>query len=839
VVGRDQLSAASGSVIGLLALTLIAATGAAFAAATAWSDQGAAHRSAARLAADRLETSLTAATNSVAGVGALALDGSVDADEFEVFGTEVAASSGLAALAFFERVEDADRAVWEASTGLSMKDTDGRGGFVPAQARDVHVVIRYAAPVNATTRSVLGFDLMSDPIRARGIDAADSADGAQFVGPIATVADARPGLFMTAAVRDVVGELVGFVATGIALDDAAQRLSALTGVRDVGVVMDGAPLLNERQGSASESFMLAGRTFTVSASSGTTASWWLPGVLTAATVVLLVGAVRAARRERSERARERRATQRSQLLARLAEELATATSTDGTAQLAADHGGRVVGASYTNVATRDPSDPAKLRVVHDTAMAVDLADRFAVQNINDDLPLPRAARTGTIVWIANREEYAAAFHDAIDDVVAAGIHAVCCVPLSLGADPNAGVIGFAFDHPLEPADRAEIESAATIVSQLTGRALDRASVRELVQHRVDLLSDFARELTTVQSSNGVASVVADMIPPLLDLDSARLVDHLEGSTEPEVRSYRLAPQTEDHLIVRLRRGRVWAPIDETLANTVADLVGGALSRTRLHDQERAVLRRIQHSLLTAPPDIEGFEVAVGYRSALTAIDMGGDWYSIIDTDDAVYAVIGDVAGHGPGAVALMAEVKTVTRHLLATGTPLNDAVAHADRTLQRRHAYASMIVIRIDKHTNCLDYLNAGHPPALCFTATGIVSLADVHRPWLGVAPTQQPTTTQIPFEPDDLLLLFTDGLVEQRDEPLDDSIRKHLHTLDTTPPTQHIVDRLLYEREQRDNASATDDDIAVIAIRRSPSQERAPALGRPDAMLRADNPWH
>jgi serine phosphatase RsbU (regulator of sigma subunit) len=204
----------------------------------------------------------------------------------------------------------------------------------------------------------------------------------------------------------------------------------------------------------------------------------------------------------------------------------------------------------------------------------------------------------------------------------------------------------------------------------------------------------------------------------------------------------------------------------------------------------------------------------------------------------VYAVIGDVAGHGPGAVALMAEVKTVTRHLLATGTPLNDAVAHADRTLQRRRAYASIIVIRIDKHTNCLDYLNAGHPPALCFTATGIVSLADVHRPWLGVAPTQQPTTTQIPFEPDDLLLLFTDGLVEQRDEPLDDSIRMHLHTLDTSPPTQHIVDRLLYEREQRDNASATDDDIAVIAIRRSPSQESAPALGRPDAMLRADNPW-
>ena len=802
--------------LGLVVLSVIAATATAFTTATVLSNERVADRASARTAADRFETSLTAATSSVAGVNALAVDGRVDADEFEAFATEVAASSGISALAFFELVDDADRALWEASTGIAMKDTDGRGGFVPAKTRDGHVVIRYAAPVNDTTRSVLGFDLMSDPVRSQGIDAAGSADGAQLVGPIATVTGARPGLFMTSAVRDKSGSVVGFIASGIALDDAAERLSALTGVRDVGVVMDGAPLLNEQSGSASETFTVAGRTFTVFASGGRTSSWMFPVVLAAMTVVVLVGAVRAARRQRSERARERRSAERSQLLTGLAEELVTATTTDRTAQLAADHAGAIVGARYTNVATRDPSDPSKLQVVHDNGMKAGLADRFAVQNINDDLPLTRAARSGSIVWIANREEYAATYPAVIDDVIAAGIHATCCVPLSLGADTGAGVIGFAFDHPLEPADRAEIESAATIVSQMAGRALDRARVRELVQQRVDLLSEFARELTTVQSSSGVAAVVADMIPPLLDLHSAILVDHAEGSTDPHVRCYRLAREAEDHLILRPHEGRVWASIDETLANTVADLVGGALSRTRLNDQERAVLHRIQHSLLSPPPDIDGFEMAVGYRSALTAIDMGGDWYSIIDTPDAVYAVIGDVAGHGPAAVALMAEVKTVMRHLLATGTPVGEAVADADRTLQRRHAYASMLVTRIDKRTNRLDYLNAGHPPALCFTASGIVALADVHRPWLGVAPKQQPTTTRISFNPGQLLLLFTDGLVEQRNEPLDESIRNQLTALDTTPPLREIVDHLLSEREHRRNPATTDDDIAVITIRRT-----------------------
>jgi hypothetical protein len=269
---------------------------------------------------------------------------------------------------------------------------------------------------------------------------------------------------------------------------------------------------------------------------------------------------------------------------------------------------------------------------------------------------------------------------------------------------------------------------------------------------------------------------------------------------------------------------MWTSIDETLAHTVADLVGGALSRTRLHDEERAVLRRIQHSLLSPPPDVPGFEMSVGYRSALTAIDMGGDWYSIIDAPDAIYAVIGDIAGHGPGAVALMAEVKTVIRHLLATGSSMNEAVAHADRTLQRRHAYASMLITRIDKHTDRLEYLNAGHPPAVCFTGAAIVALADVHRPWLGVAPRQQPTTSLVTFEPGDLLVLYTDGLVEQRDEPIDDSIRTHLHTIDTTPPTQRIVDHLLSERERRRTPGTTDDDIAVITIRRT--RESEPGTG-------------
>jgi GAF domain-containing protein len=816
VVERGRFSAATGSALGLVALTLIAAMGSGFAAVSSRSDQRAADRSAALIASDRFSTSLTAVTSSVAGVDVLAIDGAVSAEEFESFGTAVAGAGDFPALAFVELVPDRERESWEARTGISMQDTDGNGDLIPAAPRPMHAVVRYAAPVTDTTRRVVGFDLMSDPMRADGIAEATRNTGAQLVGPISTVTGARPGLFMTAGVRDPTGRVVGFVAVGISLDDAAQRLDALTGVRVVGVTMDGTPLLDLGRGPASETFTLAGRTFTVYAGDGGSSSWVLPGLLGLATLLLGVAAVRAVRQDRRVRAQERRSGQRSALLARFAEDLVTVSSSLRTGQLAADQAGAIVGAQHTNVGIRLESDPTKLRVAHDPSMNPGLADRYALQSVDDDLPLAEAARDGTIVWISNRDDYVARYPHVADDITTAGIHAVCCVPLSLGNDPHAGAIGFAFDHPIGRGQRAEIETAANIISQMTGRALDRARVRELVQERVDLLADLARELTTVRFSEQVTDAVARMVPPLLDLGSAELIHTTPPRPDATTRVYRPTDDDSAHLILRHADTRGWASIDETLATTVADLVGGALSRTRLQDQERAVLQRLQATLLTAPPDLDGFDIAVGYRSALTAIGMGGDWYSIIDAPDAVYAVIGDIAGHGPGAVALMAEVKTIIRHLLTVGTPIDEAVAHADHTLQRRNAYASMIVARIDKTEPTLEYINAGHLPALIYTADGIVALDRTHRPWLGVESHDAVVPSVCPLGPGELLLLYTDGLVEQRDEPLDTSIRTRLYTIDHRQPATELVDHLLATREHDRNAATVDDDVAIVAVHRA-----------------------
>ncbi|HRE02714.1 MAG TPA: PP2C family protein-serine/threonine phosphatase [Ilumatobacteraceae bacterium] len=263
--------------------------------------------------------------------------------------------------------------------------------------------------------------------------------------------------------------------------------------------------------------------------------------------------------------------------------------------------------------------------------------------------------------------------------------------------------------------------------------------------------------------------------------------------------------------------------------TVVDLVTGALTRSRLHDHEQVVLRSFQESLFTPPPIVPGLDIAAGYRPAIEAVGMGGDWYSIVDTPDAVYAVIGDIAGHGPGAVAVMAEAKTIMRHLLTNGSTIEDTLQHADRALTRRGVYASAAVVRIDKATGLLRYANAGHPPALLFHrddagASTVTALATVHRPWLGVGVALPTATTgdcsqqvsEHRLGAGDVLLLYTDGLVEERRETLETSIRQQLYALDVDRPAAVIVDHLLTNRQTHRTPRSVDDDVAVVVIART-----------------------
>lgn len=770
---------------------------------------------AAAGAAAALREELTSTRSSFAGVDALAVDGTVSADEFTAFGTDVVRVSGLEAVAFSQPVAEADRVAWEAQTGLPLRQSDGAGGLRPADPRAEHVVVLFTVPATESTTALRGLDLLGDATRASGVTGAGGADSTIMVAPIRLASSGRPGLFVVRAVRDRTGQAIGYVSSGLSLDGPIDRIRRASRIDEVQVAVDGLVLAGAATGPSTSSFELDGRTFSVSAGSGRPAGWALPVALGTATVALFGSGVATTRRERRDRRRRERGHARSVHLRELAEALAGTTSTIEVMGLVADQAGAVMGAIHTNVGRPSATDPGLLEVVHDTAMHADLADRFALQALDERLPLTDCARTGAMVCVRSPADHRARYPHTADATADAGIEAILCVPLGLGTDRSVGVIGFAFDHPLDDAQVDELATVGDLVSQMTGRAYERAATRELVEARVGHLGDFTHALTTATTVAEVEQSVALLVPPVLELRDAAIADEVTAVAGTVVRTYRPASAGEPGLHLRTSADRIWTATDERLAHTVADLTWAALTRARLHDEQHAVLVRFQETLLTSPPDADGLDIAVGYRPALGAIGMGGDWYSVIDTPDRLCAVVGDVVGHGPAAIAVMAEVKTILRHLLSGGTPIGEALDQADRSLRRRDTFASATIVEIDKHRPVLRYVNAGHPPALRVSGTTTERLDHRHRPWLGMATARAEPPTALGFAQGDVLVLYTDGLVEQRDEIIDIGIDRLAAAVDPHTSAAAIVDAVLGEHAARRTRTTVDDDIALVTVRR------------------------
>ena len=396
----------------------------------------------------------------------------------------------------------------------------------------------------------------------------------------------------------------------------------------------------------------------------------------------------------------------------------------------------------------------------------------------------------------------------------ASVQAQVCVPLSLGSEESAGAVGFMFRSAIAPDRLDDVLVTARSVAQLVGRALERARVREVVQGGIDLLGDLSRQLASARTRDDISTAVADLVPQLLGVEAATVATLTEHDATPMLRTYRLRQGSDVELQVVLGRHSTWNGTYESLTRGVVDLIDGAWSRAELYDHGRTVLQRLQESLLSEPPVIPGFEIAVGYRSAVEAVGIGGDWYSVMDDGTVMHAVIGDIAGHGPGAVALMAEVKTILRYLLSTGSSIVEAVHRASVALERRNAFASAVLVSIDRRREELAYLNAGHPPPLLLHGTRVDVLDQVHRPWLGVASAHEPPTV-VGFPPGSTLLMYTDGLIEERGELFDVSVERLRTSVSGAHDPHALIGRLLRDRSAIRTDRSVDDDVALTAITR------------------------
>ncbi|MDO8149908.1 SpoIIE family protein phosphatase [Isoptericola sp. b408] len=251
----------------------------------------------------------------------------------------------------------------------------------------------------------------------------------------------------------------------------------------------------------------------------------------------------------------------------------------------------------------------------------------------------------------------------------------------------------------------------------------------------------------------------------------------------------------------------WAEEQVDVATSLRSyLAEGLLLRGRRDIRAAAMLQR---SLLpTELPTVPGWTVDAVYEPSGGGL-AGGDWYDALVLDDGRLAVVvGDVTGHGLSAAATMGQMRNALRALLLTGSGPELAVEQVDQLLRSTmpEQVATLVVALVDPTTGEAEYVTAGHPPPVVVGPDGAVVADTLGTPPLGVGRRESRTATvQVPHG--GALVLFSDGLVERRDESIVDSLERLRSATEQTLGAATLVALV------RDPGS--DDDATAVVVRR------------------------
>lgn len=367
------------------------------------------------------------------------------------------------------------------------------------------------------------------------------------------------------------------------------------------------------------------------------------------------------------------------------------------------------------------------------------------------------------------------------------------------------------------------------------------------RHRIEELSPDEERLPLIwsETSDDIAALVADV--------TAR------GAT--------YASENGEVVAVPLRAGspgavlvvhRLPAPIPADLGamvDALVELVGEALRRAVLFDAERTTAELLQRTLL--PPNLpqpDALSIAALYQPVSGGTVAGGDFYdSFFLTDGRLALVIGDVVGRGVMAATVMGQVRAAVRGAAMTDGAHRSVMATLDRVVWDLDAlwpasmplgsprarpgmafggelFVTMLFGVVDPETGWVELASAGHPlPMLLYgrearahgqpraepvamtvgPPIGIKGERPVHRLRLGVG---------------DMLLAFTDGLLERRGEDLRRGEERLLEIVAQLPPAtpRSVAERVM---SQLVDTEHQEDDCALLALGRSPEGHRRAAV--------------
>ncbi|WP_405926965.1 SpoIIE family protein phosphatase [Streptomyces sp. NBC_00035] len=284
-------------------------------------------------------------------------------------------------------------------------------------------------------------------------------------------------------------------------------------------------------------------------------------------------------------------------------------------------------------------------------------------------------------------------------------------------------------------------------------------------------------------------------------------------------------------ILGFDRSRTFSTEERTVLTALAGLIAQALERARRYDNEAALARGLQEALLPHRLSAHPLVTTAGrYLPGTLGMDVGGDWYDVVEAGDGLALVIGDVQGHGVQAAATMGQLRSAVRAFALSDRSPDEVMSGTNRLLIDLDPgqFASCVYVRLDPVTGVARAARAGHPQPLLRHPDGRTEVLDLPGGVvLGVDPQAHYPVTELLLEPGAVLALYTDGMVERPGTDIDEGVEALRATLSRAamrrgrtggPSVSAAADLLTAEARQ---ATERPDDIALLlTTRRAPRDE-------------------
>ncbi len=248
----------------------------------------------------------------------------------------------------------------------------------------------------------------------------------------------------------------------------------------------------------------------------------------------------------------------------------------------------------------------------------------------------------------------------------------------------------------------------------------------------------------------------------------------------------------------------------------------AATRDQLADSEQRAAEehelaiRLQRAIMpsgTSTGETAGVDIAVRYRPAQAGYLVAGDWYDVLELPGGdLLLVVGDIAGHGIEAVTGMVAARNALRGLAATGAEPRELLGQLNfaACLFTEGVTGTVICGRFDPRTRQLRWARAGHlPPVL--VRGGVAAVQPLPEGMLvGMEPGAGYEQVTLQLRAGDILLLYTDGLIERRAASISDALAEFAAAaVPSGPDLDSYAARILASA-----GSDTGDDACLLAVR-------------------------